>query len=260
MSGMPPPSLPGGSGMPPPAPPRTGRSMPPPQLPHPAAAGGSGMPPPALPGSGMPPPPVPPAASAAPAEPLKYTPPEWSGKTCATGCHLEIVKEGVVVQEVDLTTQEYFLVGRDPRSDIRLEHPSISRQHAVIQLRGNGAVYLYDLGSAHGTFWNKDSRLKPQAYVPLREGDMIRFGLSTRFFVLCGGIESAEDVAKRREDAFEKTQEASAAKRRRVASGSVQVTDAQLREVEKRRAKERHSMAQGLQNEFAAWGDRENVG
>eukprot|EP00899_Mesostigma_viride_P010022 jgi/Mesvir1/19020/Mv12788-RA.1 len=46
-------------------------------------------------------------------------------------------------------------------------------------------VYVYDLGSTHGTFVNK-RRVKPNVHVPLQVGDMLKFGLSTRSYILQG--------------------------------------------------------------------------
>ena len=43
--------------------------------------------------------------------------------------------------------------------------------------------YLMDLGSTNGTFVNNE-RIKPKVYIELYENDVIRFGLSTREFVL----------------------------------------------------------------------------
>lgn len=49
-----------------------------------------------------------------------------------------------------------------------LEHPSASRLHAVLQFKGAaGGAFLYDAGSAHGTFLNK-RRLKPRVHAPIR--------------------------------------------------------------------------------------------
>ncbi len=75
------------------------------------------------------------------------------------------------------------------------EHPSISKQHAVIQFRyiekkneyGDKMVkfrpYIIDLDSANGTLLNKDE-MAPSRYVELRDKDMIQFGHSTREYVL----------------------------------------------------------------------------
>ena len=43
--------------------------------------------------------------------------------------------------------------------------------------------YVYDLGSTHGTYLNKQ-KVRPRAYCRLRIGQMLRFGGSTRLFIL----------------------------------------------------------------------------
>jgi len=43
--------------------------------------------------------------------------------------------------------------------------------------------YVMDLGSTNGTYVN-DERLQPQRYVELLEKDVLRFGYSSREFVL----------------------------------------------------------------------------
>jgi hypothetical protein len=45
--------------------------------------------------------------------------------------------------------------------------------------------FLFDLGSAHGTFVNKQ-QIPPHEYIELHVGDMIRFGASTRYYILNG--------------------------------------------------------------------------
>lgn len=69
--------------------------------------------------------------------------------------------------------------------DIVLEHPSISRQHAIIQFGKNDAVALIDLGSTHGTKVNKQSIPKLKFHT-LHVGDVIKFAESTRLYVLNG--------------------------------------------------------------------------
>jgi pSer/pThr/pTyr-binding forkhead associated (FHA) protein len=56
--------------------------------------------------------------------------------------------ERVVVLEPDAVT-----IGRDPDSTIRLDSPYVSRSHARIEVRGEGAV-LIDLGSRNGSRLN----------------------------------------------------------------------------------------------------------
>jgi smad nuclear-interacting protein 1 len=96
-----------------------------------------------------------------------------------------------------------FLFGRDREvADVPVDHPSCSKQHAVIQFRlvapragaDDGFVaaaarrarvlpYLLDLESTNGTFLNA-RQVEPARYVELRAGDVLRFGESTREFVL----------------------------------------------------------------------------
>ena len=101
--------------------------------------------------------------------------------------------------------------GRLPVCDVPMDHPSISRYHAVLQCRpidataadpnlaadnheeeGNplslsstneAGFYIYDLNSTHGSFLNKN-KLQPRVYYRVRVGQMVRFGGSSRFFVL----------------------------------------------------------------------------
>ena len=82
-----------------------------------------------------------------------------------------------------------YLIGRDRTvADIPSDHPSCSKQHCVIQFRdvddGRGVTpYAFDLGSANGTFVNK-KRIQGETYVRLKSRDVLKFGASTRDYVL----------------------------------------------------------------------------
>lgn len=93
-----------------------------------------------------------------------------------------------------------------------MEHPTISRFHAVLQYRpktvvevldGEGSEktspemgwYVYDLGSTHGTFINKQ-RLPPKVYIRIRVGHMLTLGLSTRKLIFHGPEEDAESESE----------------------------------------------------------------
>ena len=93
-----------------------------------------------------------------------------------------------------LNTQSAFLVGRNREiADVPVDHPSCSGQHAVVQFRRvphktqRGAFvvkpYLMDLESTNGTLLNGE-RMAPARYVELRATDVVRFGESTREYVL----------------------------------------------------------------------------
>lgn len=124
--------------------------------------------------------------------PLPYTEPLWAGVPDLPYT-FELLKNGAILDTVPLTQQSYFVVGRLPVCDVSLEHPSISRYHAVVQYRGKagdtGAVgeelgfYIYDLASTHGTFVNKN-KIPPKTYIRLHVGHVVKFGGSTRLFIL----------------------------------------------------------------------------
>jgi smad nuclear-interacting protein 1 len=93
-----------------------------------------------------------------------------------------------------------YVLGRERRAvDIPTDHPSCSKQHAVIQFRevhkkGTDGreypvvrPYLMDLGSTNGTvILGKDAKrtLEPERFYELLEGDTVKFGLSSREYVL----------------------------------------------------------------------------
>lgn len=92
--------------------------------------------------------------------------------------------------------QSCFLIGRDRKiSDIPIDHPSCSKQHAVLQYRlvpyekEDGSTskrvrpYLLDMNSANGTFVN-NKKIESRKYVELLEKDVIKFGYSSREYVL----------------------------------------------------------------------------
>ncbi|KAJ1679444.1 hypothetical protein EV182_002043 [Spiromyces aspiralis] len=88
------------------------------------------------------------------APPLSYTPPEGS---CLPRRQysFEVIKEGVMLEPEILPGDKEFLVAE---------------------------AYLFDLGSAHGTFINK-RRLAPRSLTKLEVGDQVRFGASTRLWI-----------------------------------------------------------------------------
>ncbi|XAR67470.1 hypothetical protein NMG60_11002242 [Bertholletia excelsa] len=110
---------------------------------------------------------------------------------------LYVFKGGEVLNEpLYVHRQTCYLFGRERRvADIPTDHPSCSKQHAVLQYRQvekekpDGTMskqvrpYLMDLGSTNGTFIN-DNRIEPQRYYELFEKDTIKFGNSSREYVL----------------------------------------------------------------------------
>ncbi|KAA0053098.1 FHA domain-containing protein DDL [Cucumis melo var. makuwa] len=110
---------------------------------------------------------------------------------------LYVFKAGEVLNEpLYIHRQSCYLFGRERRvADIPTDHPSCSKQHAVIQFRqvekeqSDGTLskqvrpYLMDLGSTNKTYIN-DAAIEPQRYYELFEKDTVRFGNSSREYVL----------------------------------------------------------------------------
>ncbi|XP_028417838.1 kanadaptin-like isoform X2 [Dendronephthya gigantea] len=132
---------------------------------------------------------------------LKYKAPWWSAiPPKDENYNLEVLKNGCIVSTINLNDKAYHVFGRLPLCDVVLEHPSISRYHALVQYRGNtdgdpslSGFYLYDLGSTHGTVVNK-SKIKQCTYYRLKVGYVIKFGGSSRLFVVQGPRDDDEEV------------------------------------------------------------------
>ncbi|XXQ31703.1 FHA domain-containing protein [Plasmodiophora brassicae] len=109
---------------------------------------------------------------------------------------LYVFKDGKQIETLHIHRKTCFRIGRERKvADVPLDHPSCSKQHAVIQFRRkttrdvvgdlNVCVrpYIIDLGSTNGTFLNGD-RLEPARFYELLEKDVIRFGQSTREYIV----------------------------------------------------------------------------
>ena len=69
-------------------------------------------------------------------------------------------------------------IGRDPDSDIVLNHPSISKRHAVINYDSKiNNAFITDLNSSYGTFLN-ESKISGNVPIKLSQGDILTFGQS----------------------------------------------------------------------------------
>ena len=131
------------------------------------------------------------AAAALPSA-LSYTPPPWSAPPSSTFT-LEAIKDGLVVEALDVSARPYYVIGRHPSTaDLVVAHPSVSRQHAVLQFRDTGEAFLFDLGSTHGTTINKQA-VPARTYVAVRVGAMIRLGQSSRTLCLMGDANPAHE-------------------------------------------------------------------
>ncbi|WOL12324.1 kanadaptin [Canna indica] len=118
--------------------------------------------------------------------PVPYSIPPWSEPPGYPFC-LEVLKDGAIMEQLDVSQKGAYMFGRVDLCDFVLEHPTISRFHAVLQFKKD-EVLLYDLGSTHGTFINK-RQVKKKVYTEVHVGDVIRFGLSSRLYIFQGPTE-----------------------------------------------------------------------
>ena len=110
-----------------------------------------------------------------------------------TQWRLYVFKNDEAVETLHVARQSAYLFGRNQDlADIPLLHGSASSQHAVLQYRAlpgkeDGRMrcqpYLMDLESTNGSFVN-GVRLDPARYYQLKKGDVLKFGASTREYVL----------------------------------------------------------------------------
>jgi HD-GYP domain-containing protein (c-di-GMP phosphodiesterase class II) len=92
--------------------------------------------------------------------------------------------------------KQSFRIGRDPESDLTVENPYISRNHAEITA-GRGFYQLRDLDSTSGTYVN-DQRVKTRR---LEEGDRIRLGRGHGIELVFHVGATEDDTAGNAEDA-----------------------------------------------------------
>ncbi|KAG8451506.1 hypothetical protein GDO86_003641 [Hymenochirus boettgeri] len=108
--------------------------------------------------------------------------------------------------------QSAYLLGRQRRiADIPIDHPSCSKQHAVLQYRmveftrPNSTIgrrvrpYIIDLGSGNGTYLN-NQRIEPQRYYELKEKDVLKFGFSSREYVVLHESSDTSELEKKDDD------------------------------------------------------------
>ena len=87
------------------------------------------------------------------------------------------------LQALPLTSGRVHRIGRKPDSDLVLKSRSVSGDHAIIEVDGDGRqAVLRDLTSLNGCFIN-NVRLKGQREV-LQHGDNVRFGFDTKVWVV----------------------------------------------------------------------------
>jgi len=126
---------------------------------------------------------------------VKYSEPSEARKP-KTRWRLYVFKGNEELPILYIHRQSAYLLGRDRKvADIPLDHPSCSKQHAALQYRlvdytrSDGSKsrrvtpYVIDLNSANGTYVN-NQKIESQKYIHLKKNDVIKFGLSSRKYVL----------------------------------------------------------------------------
>ena len=128
---------------------------------------------------------------------LVYTEPQEAKKPTVRW-RLYVFKNGELQGDpIKIHQRSYYLLGRERKVvDIPTDHPSCSKQHAVIQFRARDVMdddtgdmtqlvtpYILDLDSTNGTHLNGE-RIDPRKYYQLLEKDTVVFGQSTREFVI----------------------------------------------------------------------------
>lgn len=128
---------------------------------------------------------------------LKYhEPPEGRKPSSKEQWRMYIFKGKDLLDTIYIHQRSAWLMGRDQKvTDLFLEHPSISKQHAVIQFRyittanefgdklSKVKPYLIDLESKKGTKLNGKA-VEASRFVELVDQDVLSFGDSEREYVL----------------------------------------------------------------------------
>lgn len=128
---------------------------------------------------------------------LKYNEPAEARLPPASAAwRMYVFKGDQELEKLDLHRRSCWLFGRERAVvDVPIEHPSCSKQHAVVQFRftekkgefgdrkGGVKPYVIDLESANGTMLN-GAKVDGRRYMELRTGDVLKFGESTRDYVL----------------------------------------------------------------------------
>ena len=123
---------------------------------------------------------------------LKFSePPE--ARAPNTQWRFYVFKGEEALETLHIAKQSAYLLGRNEEiADVPLRHGSCSSQHAVLQYRSlpnkeTGKLqccpYLMDLESTNGSFIN-GVKIDAARYYQLKKGDVLKFGASTREYVL----------------------------------------------------------------------------
>lgn len=144
--------------------------------------------------------------------------PRWACEPQLENCALEVYKSGKNIGTITRCSRNKTVIfGRHKDfADVILQHPSISRRHAAVLHGKSGNMYVMDCGSSHGTFVNK-KKLKKETREVLQEGDTLKFGASSREYVvrLCLEKDSKSSRGTKRKGDEDKSSEKRKKKRKK---------------------------------------------
>ncbi|KAL6894919.1 hypothetical protein ACP4OV_007539 [Aristida adscensionis] len=106
-----------------------------------------------------------------------WQPPDWAIEPRPGFFYLDVLKDGEVIDRINLDKRRHMFGRQVPACDFVLDHQSVSRQHAAVIPHRNGSR------SVHGTFVANE-RLTKDNPVELEVGQSLRFAASTRTYVL----------------------------------------------------------------------------
>jgi nuclear inhibitor of protein phosphatase 1 len=113
-----------------------------------------------------------------------YEPPSWAGKP-GSGLHLDVLKDGKLIQKLMVDEKKCYLFGRNPQlNDFCIDHGSCSRIHsALVWHKHLERSFLVDLGSTHGTYIG-NFRIEKDKPTQLPVDSTFRFGESSRKYII----------------------------------------------------------------------------
>ncbi|GAB5366395.1 hypothetical protein AAMO2058_001140000 [Amorphochlora amoebiformis] len=130
----------------------------------------------------------------------KYRVPRWARAPKHRRAMFEVRKKDEIVDAIALGNFPSLIFGRQKDlCDHRMNHPSISRQHAAIVHDKHGRIHLIDLKSQHGVYLNR-RKIKPNRPYRLKERDKVSFGGSTRMYELHYRLAESERKSSKIDD------------------------------------------------------------
>lgn len=145
--------------------------------------------------------------------------PSWASSSHASSSAVVLeMKEGHALASLPVGAREAFTFGRSAEAcDHALVHGSASRRHGAVLHDAEGAAYVVDLKSSHGTRVN-GRRAEPGVPVRISDGDTFSFGASSRTYVYHAG--GMPEGVKLRAPAAAPPEASSREKRRREGGSS----------------------------------------